>query len=159
MKKRILVLIAMLFVIGGSVFAQSNFDKNTFLNSFLIKMGNSYAEFIKINGKPVKEYNIEIDSRTTVKFLMYPSMQVSILTEGDLEYLNNIEIFDPSFEIAPSVSVGSNITDVEKIIGKSYKNSGGTYYFGHYNYSININTRYKKGIVTSIYIQNGTYLE
>jgi|BioPla2DNA2_1021312.scaffolds.fasta_scaffold70751_2 hypothetical protein len=159
MKKRILVLIAMLFVVCGSMFAQNSFDKNTFLNSFLIKMGNSYAEFIKINGKPVKEYNIEIDSRTTVKFLMYPSMQVSILTEGDLEYLNNIEIFDPSFEIAPSVSVGSNITDVEKIIGKSYKNSGGTYYFGHYNYSININTRYKKGIVTSIYIQNGTYLE
>ena len=158
MKKRILVLIAMLFVVCGSMFAQNSFDKNTFLNSFLIKMGNSYAEFIKINGKPVKEYNIEIDSRTTVKFLMYPSMQVSILTEGDLEYLNNIEIFDPSFEIAPNVSVGANITDVENIIGKSYKNSGGTYYFGHYNYSINIKTGYD-GIITSIYITNDTYLE
>lgn len=82
MKKRNLVLIAILFVVCGSMFAQNSFDKNTFLNSFLKKMGNSYAEFIKINGKPVKEYNIEIDSRTTVKFLMYPSMQVSILTKS-----------------------------------------------------------------------------
>jgi hypothetical protein len=158
MKKRILVLIAMLFVIGGSVFAQSNFDKNTFLNSFLKRMGNSYMEFIKINGKPVKEFDVEIDSMRNVKFLMYPSMQVNILKTEDLEYLNHIEIFDPRFEIAPNVSVGANITDVENIIGKSYKNSGGTYYFGHYNYSINIKTGYD-GIITSIYITNDTYLE
>lgn len=157
MKKRNLVLIAILFVVCGSMFAQNSFDKNTFLNSFLKKMGNSYAEFIKINGKPVKEFDIEIDSRRNVKFLMYPSMQVNILTEDDLEYLNNIEIFDPSFEIAPGVSVGSNITEVENIIGKSYKKSGKTYSFGHYNYFITITTGYD-GIVTSIYIQNGTYL-
>ncbi len=157
MKKRILVLIAMLFVICGSVFAQSTFDKNTFLNSFLTRMGNSYAEFIKINGNPIKEFDIEIDSNRKVKFLLYADMQVNILKSSKLEYLNHIEIFNPSFEIAPGVSVGSHITDVENIIGKSYKNSGGTYYFGHYNYSINIKTGYD-GIITSIYITNDTYL-
>ncbi len=157
MKKRILVLIVMLFVVFGSVFAESSFDKNTFLNSFLKRMGNSYKEFIKINGKPVKEFDVLMPSKNTVKFLMYPGMQVNIVTERGLEYLNTIEIFDPSFEIVPGVSVGAHITDVENIIGKSYENSGGTYYFGHYNYFITIKTGYD-GIVTSIYIQNGTYL-
>ena len=34
MKKRILVLIAMLFVVCGSMFAQNSFDKNTFIHPF-----------------------------------------------------------------------------------------------------------------------------